>query len=110
MIAGNGRFPFLVLDGARRAGVSLAVVAIREETDLRIREAADQVEWVDVGQLGRMLRFFKEQGVTRAIMAGRPIDLFNGGRVKRDFTYVDDIAEGTIAAAQHGRADRRRRG
>lgn len=80
MIAGNGRFPFLVLDGARRAGVSLAVVAIREETDLRIREAADQVEWVDVGQLGRMLRFFKEQGVTRAIMAGqvRHVQIFSG--------------------------------
>lgn len=71
LIAGNGRFPFLVLDGARRAGVELAVAAIREETDPEIEHTADSVIWVGIGQLNKMLRFFKREGVERAIMAGQ---------------------------------------
>lgn len=71
MIAGNGRFPFLVLDGARRAGVRLAVAAIREETDPEIERVADRLVWVGIGQLNKMLRFFKREGVERAIMAGQ---------------------------------------
>ncbi len=71
LIAGNGTFPFLVIEGARKTGVSLAVVAIREETDPRIDEVAERVVWVGIGQLGRMISFFKKQGVTKAIMAGQ---------------------------------------
>ena len=71
LIAGNGSFPFLVLDGARKAGVSVAVAAIREETDPKIEKFADNVTWVGVGQLGKMLRFFKKEGVEKAIMAGQ---------------------------------------
>src|SRR6185295_11395208 len=71
LIAGNGRFPFLVLEGARRAGVSLAVVAIREETDPEIEGLADRLIWVGIGQLGKMIRFFKSEGVERAVMAGQ---------------------------------------
>jgi DUF1009 family protein len=50
LIAGNGRFPFLVVEGARRQGASLAVVAIKEETDKRIEETAENVLWVGIGQ------------------------------------------------------------
>ena len=71
LIAGNGKFPFLVLEGARRAGTSVAVAAIREETDPSIEQLADRLTWVGIGQLGRMLRFFKEEGVDKAIMAGQ---------------------------------------
>jgi UDP-2,3-diacylglucosamine hydrolase len=71
LIAGNGRFPFLVLDGAKRAGVTVAVAAIREETDPAIEKLADRITWVGIGQLGKMLRFFKEEGVEKAIMAGQ---------------------------------------
>lgn len=71
LIAGNGQFPFLVLEGARRAGASVAVAAIREETDPTIESFADRVTWVGIGQLGKMLRFFKEEGVDKAIMAGQ---------------------------------------
>jgi DUF1009 family protein len=52
LIAGNGQFPFLVVEGARRSGTSLSVVAIKEETDKRIQEVADDVVWVSIGQLG----------------------------------------------------------
>jgi DUF1009 family protein len=71
LIAGNGQFPFLVLEGAKRAGVSVAVAAIREETDPTIDQVAENVTWVGVGQLGKMLRFFKNEGVEKAIMAGQ---------------------------------------
>ncbi len=80
LIAGNGEFPFLVLDGARKQGLSLAVVAIKEETDNRIDEAAKNVLWVNIGQLGKMISFFKDEGVTKAMMAGqvKHIQLFSG--------------------------------
>ena len=71
LIAGNGTFPFLVVEGARKAGVQVAVAAIREETDPQIEQVADNVTWVGVGQLGKMLRFFKNEGVDKAIMAGQ---------------------------------------
>ncbi|HUQ34238.1 MAG TPA: UDP-2,3-diacylglucosamine diphosphatase LpxI [Pyrinomonadaceae bacterium] len=84
LIAGNGRFPFLVLEGARRAGVSMSVAAIREETDDGIEEAVrsvgGRVVWVGIGQLGKMIRFFKREGVTQAIMAGqvKHVQIFSG--------------------------------
>jgi DUF1009 family protein len=71
LIAGNGKFPFMVLEGAKRAGVALSVAAIREETDPEIERVADNVVWVGIGQLGKMIRFFKSEGVERAIMAGQ---------------------------------------
>ena len=80
LIAGNGKFPFLVLEGARRAGVSLSVAAIREETDPKIEVLAERLVWVGIGQLGKMIRFFKSAGVERAIMAGqvKHVQIFSG--------------------------------
>lgn len=80
LIAGNGQFPFLVVEGARKAGASLAVVAIREETDPRIDDVADNVTWVGIGQLGKMISFFKKNNVSKAVMAGqvKHVQLFSG--------------------------------
>src|SRR5215212_7973771 len=80
LIAGNGKFPFLVVEGARRAGVPLAVAAIREETDPEIERVAERVVWVGLGQLGKMIRFFKREGVESAMMAGqvRHVQIFSG--------------------------------
>ncbi len=80
LIAGNGQFPFLVIEGARRAGVSLAVAAIREETDPSIEKLAERLTWVRLGQLGKMIRFFKSEGVEKAIMAGqvKHVQIFSG--------------------------------
>jgi UDP-2,3-diacylglucosamine hydrolase len=71
LIAGNGKFPFMVVEGARRAGVSLSVAAIREETDPKIEQEVERLTWVGIGQLGKMIRFFKGEGVEKAIMAGQ---------------------------------------
>ena len=71
LIAGNGNFPFLVVEGAKKAGQKLVVAAIKEETDKRIEEVADRVLWVGIGQLGKMIKFFKSEGIEQAIMAGQ---------------------------------------
>jgi hypothetical protein len=71
LIAGNGRFPFLVLEGARAEGVEMAVAAIKEEADPQIEGLAPALEWISVGHLNRLIKFFKAHGVTRAIMAGQ---------------------------------------
>jgi UDP-2,3-diacylglucosamine hydrolase len=71
LIAGNGKFPFLVLEGARARGVEMAVAAIKEETSPEIESLAETVEWMGVGQLGRLMRFFEKERVTHAIMAGQ---------------------------------------
>jgi UDP-2,3-diacylglucosamine hydrolase len=80
LIAGNGQFPFLVVEGAKRAGTPLSVVAIKEETDKRIEQVADDVIWVGIGQLGKMISFFKNRGVTKAVMAGqvKHVQIFSG--------------------------------
>jgi len=80
LIAGNGQFPFLVVEGARKQGAELAVVAIKEETDKRIDEVAENAVWVGLGQLGKMISFFKKEGVTKAMMAGqvKHVQIFSG--------------------------------
>lgn len=80
LIAGNGRFPFRVMEGARKQGTPLFVVAIREETDPSIETVADDVLWVGIGQLGKMISYFKKRGVSRAIMAGqvKHVQIFSG--------------------------------
>ena len=80
LIAGNGRFPFLVIEGARRAGAQVSVAAIREETDPQIERAVERIVWVGLGQLGKMIRFFKREGVERAMMAGqvKHVQIFSG--------------------------------
>ena len=76
LIAGNGRFPFLLLDAARAEGCEVVVAAIQEETDLEINEraAADAgvtVHWLSLGELSRLIATFQKAGVTRAVMAGQ---------------------------------------
>jgi UDP-2,3-diacylglucosamine hydrolase len=76
LIAGNGRFPFLLLDAARAHGVEVVVAAIKEETDPEIdaRAAADpgiRVHWLSLGELSRLIETFHQQGVTQAVMAGQ---------------------------------------
>lgn len=80
LIAGNGKFPFLVVEGARKRGASMVVAAIKEETDKSIEQIAEKVVWVGIGQLGKMISFFKAEGVGQAIMAGqvKHVQIFSG--------------------------------
>lgn len=72
LIAGNGRFPLLVLDAARAQGHYVVVAAIKEETSPEIeRHGAAAVHWLSLGELSRLIETFKAAGITRAIMAGQ---------------------------------------
>lgn len=80
MIAGNGQFPFLVAEGAKKAGAELSIVAIKEETDPLIGSVSDDVIWVGIGQLGKMLSHFRKKGVEKVMMAGqvKHVQIFSG--------------------------------
>src|SRR5947207_9913363 len=71
LIAGNGRFPFLVLQAARSQGIEMVVAAIKEETFPEIEQHASTVHWMSLGQLGKLIKTFKSEGVNHAIMAGQ---------------------------------------
>ena len=77
LIAGNGRFPFLILEAARAQGLHVVVVAIKEETDPTIDERATRepdglrVHWLSLGELSRLIETFQQAGVQQAVMAGQ---------------------------------------
>jgi UDP-2,3-diacylglucosamine hydrolase len=84
LIAGNGRFPFLVLQGARSLGHDVTVVAVKEEAfpelEAAAREAGADLHWVSLGHLGKCIKILKSAGVTRAVMAGqvKHVKIFSG--------------------------------
>src|SRR5436305_6070096 len=71
LIAGNGRFPFLVLDAARAQGLEVIVASIKEETFPEIESRRATVHWLSLGELSKLIETFKREGVHRAIMAGQ---------------------------------------
>jgi UDP-2,3-diacylglucosamine hydrolase len=71
LIAGNGRFPFLVLDAARAQGYEVVIAAIKEETFPEIECHGAQVLWLSLGELSKLIDTFKRAGVHRAVMAGQ---------------------------------------
>ena len=76
LIAGNGRFPFLLLDAARAEGLEVVVAAIKEETDPEIDRRAEAdagvtVHWLSLGELSRLIETFQKAGVAKAVMAGQ---------------------------------------
>ena len=80
IIAGNGVYPKILAAAARKAGVKkIVAAAFTDETDPAISQHVDVVDWLRVGQLGRLLKFFREHKVNRAIMAGQiaPKNLFD---------------------------------
>src|SRR6202049_2600455 len=80
IIAGNGEYPFLVARAARESGVPVVhIAAFENETRPELADQADSIEWMRVGQLGRLLKYFEKAGVHRAIMAGQiaPRNLFD---------------------------------
>jgi UDP-2,3-diacylglucosamine hydrolase len=72
LIAGNGKFPLLVLDAARAAGYEVVVIAIKEETSAEVEDhGAASVHWLSLGELSELIETFHREGVSRAIMAGQ---------------------------------------
>ena len=71
MIAGNGRFPFLVLEGARSQGIEMAVIALKEEAAPELERSAKRLHWVSLGELSKAIDLMHQEGVTQAVMAGQ---------------------------------------
>src|SRR5258708_38021503 len=71
LIAGNGRFPFLVLEGARSQGIEMAVIALKEEASQELENATKRLHWVSLGELSKTIDLMHREGVTQAVMAGQ---------------------------------------
>jgi DUF1009 family protein len=71
LIAGNGRFPFLVLEGARSQGIEMAVIALKEEASAELENSAKRLHWVSLGELSKAIDLMHKEGVTQAVMAGQ---------------------------------------
>jgi UDP-2,3-diacylglucosamine hydrolase len=97
LIAGNGRFPFLVLDAARSMGHDVTVIAAREEAFADLNDAAAnakaQIHWISLGHLGKCISLMKEAGVTHAVMAGqvKHTKIF-AGTIIPDMTFMSLLA------------------
>jgi len=119
LIAGNGRFPFLVLDAARRAGCDVTVIALQSETfpeleEVASREPASAFHWISIGQLGACIRVLKDAGVDQAVMAGQVkhtrifadfmpdatlLDILVGLKAKNTDSLINGVAEALRANA-----------
>lgn len=98
LIAGNGRFPFLVLEAARAQGHEVTVVAAKEEAFPELNDAAARhgasIHWLSLGQLGTCISTMKGAGVTHAVMAGqvKHTKIFSGGIIP-DLTFMSVLAK-----------------
>jgi DUF1009 family protein len=92
LIAGNGRFPFLVLDAARSMGHDVTVIAAREEAFSDLTAAAAKarapIHWISLGQLGKCISLLKEAGVAKAVMAGQVKHTKIFGGIVPDMTFM----------------------
>ena len=92
LIAGNGRFPFLILEAARQLGRPVSVVAIQDEAfpelAADVEKSGGRLEWIPLGQLGKAITFLKSEGVTEAVMAGQVKHVKIFGDVMPDFTLL----------------------
>jgi DUF1009 family protein len=71
LIAGNGRFPILALQSARRLGHEVVAIGIRDEASAEIEAMAQSCHWISVGELSRLIDILKSEGITEVVMAGQ---------------------------------------
>jgi DUF1009 family protein len=97
LIAGNGRFPFLVLDAARAQGHDVTIIAIKEETFSELEAAAERhhtpMHWISLGQLGKCISLMKTAAVTHAVMAGQVKHTKIFGGIVPDLTFMSVLAK-----------------
>ena len=92
LIAGNGQFPFLVLQSAREQNLDIVVAAIKEETFPEIESCGYPVHWMGIGQLGKLIQVFQKAGVQKAIMAGQVKHVQIFGSSLPDFAMIRMLA------------------
>lgn len=92
LIAGNGRFPFLVLQSARQQNIDIVIAAIKEEAAPEIESCGYPVHWLGLGELGKLIRTFREAGISKAIMAGQVKHVQIFGSSFPDLTMIRMLA------------------
>jgi DUF1009 family protein len=92
LIAGNGKFPFMVLESARERSIDMVVAAIKEETFPEIDDCGYPVHWLGLGQLGKLICVFQQAGVSKAIMAGQVKHVQIFGSSLPDLTMIKLLA------------------
>lgn len=70
VIAGGGQFPMIVADAARKQGIRVTAVAFEGEADQELSDKVDEIEWIKIGQLGKLIKSLKKRNITKALMAG----------------------------------------
>ncbi|MBI3802826.1 MAG: UDP-2,3-diacylglucosamine diphosphatase LpxI [Nitrospirae bacterium] len=98
LIAGNGRFPLIFAETAKQAGLSVVAVAHTGETEPELSDKVDQILWIRVGQIGKLISFFKKAGISDAVMAG-------GIRKTRLFEMRPDFRALTLLARMREKKD-----
>lgn len=97
LIAGNGRFPFLVLEAARAQGHDVTIIAAKEETSPDLNDAAERhgapIHWISLGQLGTCISLLKDAGVTQAVMAGQVKHTKIFGGIIPDLTFLSALKQ-----------------
>ncbi|HEY3196788.1 MAG TPA: UDP-2,3-diacylglucosamine diphosphatase LpxI [Nitrospirales bacterium] len=98
LIAGNGRFPRLFAENARRLGYRVSAVALLGETDPVLEEHVDRIHWISIGHLGKLIKAFKQDGVRQAVMVG-------GVKKTHLFAIRPDFRALTLLRRMNGRKD-----
>jgi DUF1009 family protein len=97
LIAGNGRFPFLVLDAARALGHEVTIIAAKEETFPELNDSAARhgaaIHWISLGQLGKCISLLKDAGVSRCVMAGQVKHVKIFGGIVPDLTLLSALGK-----------------
>jgi UDP-2,3-diacylglucosamine hydrolase len=93
IIAGNGRFPFLVLDAARAEGIDPLVVAIKEEASAELAEKSSATHWLSLGEMAKFFELLKSEGVNKVVLAGQ---------VKHVQLFSSIKPDGLLSRALHG--------
>jgi UDP-2,3-diacylglucosamine hydrolase len=92
IIAGGGKFPFMVAEAAKKQGFQVIAVAHKGETDTALDEAVDDIVWINLGQLGKLINAFKDKGIQKALMAGTISKERMFGKVKFDLKGISLIS------------------
>jgi UDP-2,3-diacylglucosamine hydrolase len=112
LIAGNGRFPILALEEARRQGHEVVVVALREEAAPEVEAAAWRCHWISIGELGKLIKILKTEGITQIMMAGQVKHASIFSSIRPDMRLIKLLAslpvkntEGLIGGVANALAD-----
>lgn len=92
LIAGNGKFPILFSEAARKNGVSIVAVALKEEASPELEKSVDKLYWISIGELKSLIDIFKKEGIKKAVMAGRITKL----RLFKNTPKLDSNVEGLL--------------